>query len=96
MQELTVIVKKNEMEEYYAEVVDFKNGDLRTLNEALDWIDAVERYEMVRVEKIEYFALVYIEAPEPLRWEEKDELVFDAESEIVRWMRKAEQARLTT
>lgn len=89
--EITVIVRLNEMGEHHAEVVDFENGDLRDLNMALDWIDEVPRYELVRVEKSEYFAMVYIEAPEPLRWVEKDELIFDAEGEIIRWMRSVEK-----
>lgn len=93
MQEVLVVVAVNGVGEHHARVVD--SDDLRDVNESLDWIQESDVYLIV-VERAEYKALVYIEAPESLRWEEKDELVFDAESEIARWMRNNQSVRLTS
>lgn len=79
MQEFIVLMKRNPMGEYVPEIVDFH--DLRAFNESLDWVDGVPN-EMVKLEREEYAALVYVESERSLTMSESEGFAYDAEYEI--------------
>lgn len=93
MQEILVLMAVNEMGEHHARVVD--GDDLREVNEALDWIQESDVYLIV-IERVEYKVLVYVENGEALRWIEKDEFAWDAEREVIHWMRRRAVDKLSS
>lgn len=105
MQEIMVLMKKNEMEEHHPAIVD--GDDLRAVNEAHDWVQDTPVQLVVR-ESAAWVALVYVEVEKAtaedeargcafhgnrmLTWDESEAFADAAEYEVQKVLGKQAKA----